>query len=289
MDRIMRRVATTLLVAALAAGCKAVAHPAEAERGEFGDMAVVVARDPSPPISRPTTGWLAGLGAGAVRGVGAIVVFAGYGAGIAAHGAAGGGEAGVFIIAGGAAAGAAVGVLYTPVSIVSGGTTAASGEDVEKAEIVIRPMADDPAYADAFVAHFVEDARTLVGRQFVSADRATTRVELRILSIAGGRTWDWITLNRPFEIVVEASVRVVRAADGHVIWEKTETTPDSAANATAHTYVEWAADGGALLRREIDLLLGRLAWRFARTVFAEPDAPPPKPPGAAELRKLKLN
>jgi hypothetical protein len=289
MGRMMRGVTTTLLVAALAAGCKAAPHPTQAERGDFGDVAVVVARDSTPPISRPTTGWLAGVGAGAVRGVGSIVVFAGYGAGMAAHVmGGGGGEIGGIVIVGAAGAGAAVGVLYTPVSIVNGGATAASGDEVEKAEIVIRPMADDPALADAFAAHFVEDARTLVGREFVSADRATTRVELRILSVGGGRTWDWMTLNRPFEIVVTASVRVVRAADGHVIWEMTETTPESPEKATARTYVEWAADGGAPLRREIDLLLGRLAWRFARTVFAEPDEPPPKPRGAAELRKLKL-
>jgi hypothetical protein len=279
----MRGVSVLLAVAASAAGCKTVEHPSQATRDEFGDMAVVVSRDPTPPISRPTTGWLAGVGAGVVRGVGAVVVFAGYGAAVTAPA----GAAPIVVVAG-AGAGAATGVVYAPVSVVNGGATAASGDDVDKAEIVIRPMADDPKLADAFAAHFVEDARTLVGREFVSVDRATTRVELRLLSIGGGKTWDWITLNRPFEIVVEASVRVVRAADGRTLWERTETTPDSPETATARTYVDWAADGGELLRREIDLALGRLAWRFARAVFAEPDEPPPKPTGAAELRKLKL-
>jgi len=259
--------AAIVAIAASAAGCRTASYPTDEDRAQFGDVAVAVTSDPARPIGAPATGWLAGLGVGTVRGVGSIVLFAAYGAGYAAQGARGGGQfAGVVVIFG-AAVGAAAGVVYTPVSMVAGAVTAPAGDEVEQARLVIRPLSESPVFADRLVSQFVEQSRTLAGREFVPAERAKTLVELRLESIAGGHTWDWITLNRPFEIVVVASVRVVRVADGHVIWQATSKVPDSPAKAATRTYVEWAADDGEPLRREIDGALTELARRFAQSVF----------------------
>jgi hypothetical protein len=282
MDGALKRLGGILALAASLPACRTTSSsgPTYEERAQFGDVAVDVDRAPRAPIDRPTTGWLAGLGVGTVRGLGATVAFAGYGAAMAGGGTRveGGGRGGdgfmAVVIIFGAAVGAAVGVLYTPVSMISGATSAPSGNDVEWADTVIRPLAESDALADLFAAKFAESARSVAGRGLVPLDAATSVVELRIDSIDSGKTWDWITLNRPFEIVVQASARVFRVKDSRLIWETRARTPEKGETANQHTYVEWATDQGEPLRRELDDALSRLANRFARAVFVDPDAGP---------------
>jgi hypothetical protein len=270
MRRFTRLLAVVLLVAACRSASWPPPLPSDAERAQFGDVAVTVVRDAKADVGKPTTGWAAGLGFGTVRGLGGIVCFAAYGAGFVVL--TGGGS---FVVEG-AAVGAAVGVVYTPVSMVAGAVTAPSSEEIAAAEVVIRPLVEDPQFCDRLADWFTERARALTGRGFVPAERATTVVEISLVSITSGATWDTLTLNRPFEIRVEASARVVRTADGRVIWEATRQTgkpPDDVRN---HTYVEWAANDGEALRREIDDTLGQLGTGFADSVFGR------KPDSAAE-------
>jgi len=283
----MRRAARLLAVVALSAACKTAPPPGPTpeQRAQFGDVAVEVDRAPGASLDHPTTGWLAGLGVGTVRGLGATVMFAAYGAAMAGESMHGDDSGfGAFVVVVGAAAGAAVGVLYTPVSMVAGAATAPSGDDVAQADLVIRPLAENAALADLFAVRFAENARSVAGRELVSVDRADTVVTLRIDSITSGKTWNWITLNRPFGIVVVASVRVVRVADRRVIWEAKSRTPETPDEVNARTYVEWAADQGEPLRRELDDALSRLARTFAGAVFVDET-----PRDAAEVQELRSN
>jgi hypothetical protein len=66
-----------------------------------------------------------------------------------------------------------------------------------------------------------------------------------------------------------------RAAYGDVVWEETRKLGNPPHEGPAHTYVEWAADEGELLRLEIDRVLEELAAGFAASVF-EGTAPPEK-------------
>jgi hypothetical protein len=68
---------------------------------------------------------------------------------------------------------------------------------------------------------------------------------------------------------------VVRVEDGAVLWTATRTVGAPPHEGAAHTYVEWAADEGELLRLEIDRVLEELAAGFAASVF-EGTAPPEK-------------
>jgi hypothetical protein len=276
----MRRLAMLLLVAVLAAGCRGFGGqslPSAEARAAYGNVAVTSIPAGEPEIGPPVAGWAAGLGMGTVRGIGAVVVFAGYGgAAVASDGGSGSsGEFGMVLILMGMAAGAAVGAVYAPVSIVAGAATAPPPEDVQRAELVIRPLAEDPGLGERFCAHFVESARQSPGAHIVDRGQETTRVELRILRIGSGKTWNWFTFDRPFGISIEASASVVRVEDGAVLWTATRTVGAPPHEGAAHTYVEWAADEGELLRLEIDDALEELAAGFAASVF-EGTAPPEK-------------
>jgi len=265
----MRLVAAHAAIVALAA-C-ATQPPSSAERAAFGDVAVeVLAAPPSVTWSRPVTGWAAGAGMGAVRGAGAVVVFPFYALDAASKGGGGGGEggglSGVVAIVGGVAAG----VVWAPVSVVGGAVTAPSPETIDTAEPVIRRVLDDPGLWETLGLRFGEASRRFAGRDLVEPARATTVLEVRLAAIERGSAWNWWTFDRPFEVVVKATVRVVRRADGDVVWQDTRESKQAGVKEVVHTYAEWAKDDGAVLRSEIDSAICSLARRFAYSIFAEP-------------------
>jgi hypothetical protein len=249
----------------LAAGCRTAwpSPPTDEQRAQFGQVAVTVAPEVGDDMGRPVAGWPAGLGMGTLRGMWATVALALVGAGEGARcshddGAAAAACAG-FII------GAAIGVLYTPVSIVAGAVSAPDRGEVARAEAVIRPIVGAPGFQEAFRDRFAGAA----GWSFTSLEQAATVVELRLESVGGGSTWNWITFDRPFEVAVEASARVVRRSDGEVIWRALRRIPRPGDEPRRLTFVEWAANDGALLRAEIDHAIDRLARDFAWSIFVQ--------------------
>jgi len=253
----------------LAAGCRSActAPPTEEERAAFGDVAVVLAPGVKAGLPAPVSGWPAGLAFGTLRGIGAVPVFAFYGGGAASSG--GGGEENLGVLLG-VVVGAAVGVLYIPVSVGSGTFTAADPEEVARAEAVLLPILGDPSLPRSFADRFRAEA----GRTFVSREEAETVVELRVESVTGGADWDLFTVERPFEIRVSASARVVRASDGLVIWEAVRESRAPVDEEDRRTYVGWAESGGASLRAEIEGALSRLAHGFAWSIFAQDEGDP---------------
>jgi hypothetical protein len=271
------QIAAVSALVALAA-CETL-PPTSTDRAAFGDVAVEVhAAPPSIDWDRPVTGWPAGLGMGAVRGVGAVVVFPLYalaGAGSVGGGGGGGGTGdGVGMAVFGAAVvavGVAAGVVWAPVSVVGGAVTAPSPEVVEAAEPVVRGILEDPGLWATVGAHFGDAVRRHAGRDLVPPAQATTIVEVRLVSIERGSAWNWWTFDRPFDATVEVSVRVVRTSDGHVVWSDTrKSVAGPLGGAVTHTYVEWALDEGAPLRAAVDAALRSLAEEFAYVIFTAP-------------------
>jgi hypothetical protein len=272
ISRIARATATAAALASLAA-C-ATAPPSAEERAAFGDVAVeVIAAPPSVEWSRPVTGWPAGMGMGAVRGVGAVVVFPVYALAAAGPAAAtAGGNFGALVVGAGAVVGGAVaGVVWTPFSVVGGAATAPSSDVIDESEPVIRRILDDPGLWESLGVRFSEAVRRVGGRDLVEPSRATTVLVVQLESIEHGSGWNWWTFDRPFEVVVEATVRVVRRADGRVLWEDTRKSTKTGGPAVVHTYAEWAQQDGAELHAVIDAAMTALADDFAKSIFATPD------------------
>jgi hypothetical protein len=266
--RLRRAAAATALV--FVAAC-ATQPPSAAERAAFGDVGVeVIAAPPANGWSRPVTGWPAGLGMGAVRGAGAVVVFPFYALAAAAQGGGGGGEGGGLIGVVAIAVGVAAGVVWAPVSVVGGAVTAPSPEVIDAAEPVIRRVLDDPGLWETLGARFAQAARSATGRDLVTPSKADTVVQVRLESIERGSAWNWWTFDRPFEIVVEANVRVVRREDGRVLWEDTRKSDPGNPPRVVRKYADWATDDGAVLHREVDSAIDQLARGFAYSIFAAP-------------------
>jgi hypothetical protein len=285
-DSVRRRTSQVAVASALVALAACATQPPSAdERAAFGDVAVeVIAAPESIDWDRPVTGWPAGLGMGAVRGVGAVVVFPAY-ALVRLHDffGPGAGEAVAVLAVPAVVGGAAAGAVWAPVSVVGGAVTAAAPEEIEAAEPVVRGILEDPGLWATVGAHFGDAVRRHARRDLVPPAQATTIVEVRLVSIERGSAWNWWTFDRPFEATVEVSVRVVRTSDGHVVWSDTrKAVGGSRGGAVTHTYVEWALDEGAPLRAAVDAALRSLAEEFAILIFAAPAqfAPPPRPPAA---------
>ncbi len=301
MMRRWRTLVAALLVAfaALTAGC-ATTPVEEGVRAAFGSVAVVASDEPCEiEIAHPTAGWGAGLGMGFVRGVSAIVEWPLIALDAAASGFRTGGESGVaavVIFALSLVVPAVLAVLWLPCSIAGGAITAIPVDEAEAAEQVLVATARDCGNS-ARVAAAMEEAARRRGGEPVPRESADTIVEVRLLSIERGRSWNWWTFDRAFPIQTEAGVRVIRRADGVVLWEATETagsadspwTPWSAyssAPSVEHTYLEWAAGGGALLRAEIESQLSTLGGAFAVHVFGEAQDTRPVPsPGEAPIAR----
>ncbi|MCE9634299.1 MAG: hypothetical protein K8T90_01225 [Planctomycetes bacterium] len=248
------------------AACATQSPPAE--RYDFGSVAVELG-SPTHVVSweRPVTGSTAGLGMGAARGALAVVAFPLYALAAAAAGTGGAGQGAALVAVAAMVLGAAAGVVWIPVSIVGGAVTAPAREDVDAAEPIARRVVDDPGLPGTFAERCAEAVRLRSGRELVERSRAATVIEVRLVSVERGRSWNWWTLDRPFEVVLEANARIVRRRDEHVLWENTQTW--SRADAV-HTYAEWSCDDGAPLRAEIDAGLRQLADQFADMIFVAP-------------------
>jgi hypothetical protein len=237
------------------------APPSEEERAAFGDMALVVSPEFETDFPRPVSGWSGGLGMGFLRGLGAIVALAVAAGGEASKGGHGDGAGVAAFI--GAALGAAMGVVYTPISMVAGAITAPPGDEVDLAEGPIRRVVENPdlprVLADAFE---VESGRT-----FVPPDQATTLVELRLVCVGRGSAWDWISFDRPFEVVIEAGARVVRPSDGEVIWEADRTLPIPGGEPVRRTYVEWSEGGARALEEAVNEAVRSLGRSLSHSIF----------------------
>jgi hypothetical protein len=247
-------------------------------RAAFGDVAVTVDPECADDFSRPHSGWLAGLGVGTARGVWATVALAMIGT---AYGSESGRD-GAAVLGGffGFVVGAAVGVLYTPVSMVAGAVTAPDRGETQRAEAAIRPITADPGLPAAFAGAFSANA----GRPLVAPEEAATLVELSLESVGGGSTWNWLTLDRPFEVVVEASARVVRRSDRAVLWSARRRVPGPGDEPRRRTFVEWSANDAWLLREEVHRAIDRLGSGFAWSIFhQQPGEPLPRPVKEADL------
>lgn len=296
MMRRWRTLVSALLVAlaALTAGC-ATAPVEEATRAAFGSVAVVAADEPCEiGLAHPTAGWGAGLGMGFLRGVSAIIQWPLIALDAAASSFRTGGDSGVasavflalsFVVP------AALAVVWLPCSVAGGGITALPVDAAESAERVLVATAEDCGNSARVAAAIEAAARRRGGGPLVPRESADTVVEVRLLSIERGRSWNWWTFDRAFPIQTEARVRVIRRADGAVLWQGTETqgsanspwtpwTAYTSAPVAEHTYLEWAQDGGALLRAEIDSQLSILGDEFAVHVFGEAKDAAPSPSAA---------
>jgi len=259
---LLRGRSAALLLSLAAAGCAAL-PPTEEERAALGAVAVVPGDGPFPvDVSPPVAGWGAGLGYGTLRGMGGLVVFP----------LAGAGEGHLP----GLVLGAAFAVAWFPVSMIGGAVTAESVREVADAEEVIRPVVEDPGLPGVFAGGIEREIRNLGDREIVPPESATTLLEVRILSLGRGPTWDLWTLDRPFTFKAEVEVRVVRRADGSEIWRGQETVPGpadappkGAAGRRDRTWSEWASDGGGALRAEVRGLLERGAQRLVFRIFRE--------------------
>lgn len=249
----------------LAAGCRSgwPAPPTEEERARFGAVAVAVAPPPVDDMGRPVSGWAAGLGMGTLRGAWATVALAVYLSSEWSRGSSS--EAGGFAAFAGFVVGATLGLLYTPVSMVAGAVTAPDRGEVARAEEVIRPIVTAPALPGTLRDRFAAEA----GLSFTSVEEADTVVEVRLDAVGGGSTWNWITFDRPFEVVVEATALVYRKADRTLIWSATRRVPDRGDIPRCRTFVEWASGDGHLLRDAIDRAIDRLAAGFSWSIFLQ--------------------
>jgi hypothetical protein len=284
-----RRALTAFAIGACAllASC-ATLPPTPEERAAFGTVAVQVAEaPPEVDFDPPVTGWGAGLGMGAVRGLGVIVAAPVVAVGAIGasganpgqvHGGSGGGDGVATVVFVGAVVviAEALAVLWFPCSVVGGAVTAPAPETIDAAEPVVRGIVEDPGLRDALGRGFESTVRHALGREPVDPSGATTILEIRLLTVQRGRSWNLWTFDRPFEVTVRASARVIRRSDGCVLWED---TMESSTGKLVHTYAEWAADGGAPLRAALDGLLADLAGRFAHVILLAPgeDAPASAP------------
>lgn len=282
--------AVLLAFAVLTAGCATKPVPDEV-RATFGSVAVVAADVPTRiGMEHPTAGWGAGLGMGFVRGLSAIVVWPVIV--LCAAGASGGmsgdpGIAGVVILAVIIVVPAACAVVWLPFSVIGGATTALPPDEADRAEAVLMATAEERASSSRLAAVIADSARRRAGREIVARESADTVVEVRLVSVERGASWNWWSFDRPFSIETEAEVKVIRRRDGAVLWDATETVGTTESPVTlskgappaalAKTYLEWAADGGAPFRAEVDSQVASLGARFARFVFgaARTGAPPP--------------
>ena len=274
----MRRLARAALVVALVfvAACRsAPPGPTAADRAAFGDMAVVVVDDGVRDVPRPVTGWASGLGSGTLRGVAAVPVCAAAGAVYVT--VMGGWAAGPWypvVAACGAATGAVVGVVYTPVSIVGGAVTAASEDAVAEAEPAIRTVLADPSLAGALADAFRDTARKVTGRSFVAPEMAQTVVELRLVAVHGVSPGEYVSYDPPVSIVAETAARVIRRADGAVLWSWTPNWSGPQEDARALRFADWGADGGEALRGEVRRVLAAHGAAYVSLVLVDtPGAP----------------
>lgn len=269
----MSRSACAAVVACLGfvAACRsAPPGPTAADRAAFGDMAVVVVDDHVRELPRPVTGWARGLGAGTLRGVAAVPVCAAAGAVyVTVMGGWAAGPWAPVLAAGGAVVGAAVGVVYTPVSMVGGAVTTASEDEVAAAEPAIRAVLDDPSLADALADGFRAAARDAAGRAFVEPDRARTVVEIRLVALRGVSPGSYVTYDPQVAIVAETAARILRREDGAVLWSWAPNWSGTKDDAPAHRFSEWGADGGEALRAEVRRVLASHGAAYVGLVLTD--------------------
>jgi hypothetical protein len=238
------------------------------DRAAFGPIAVVTFDDGVRDVDRPVTGWLNGLGHGTVRGVVAIPVLSAAGAGVVA-------VSGMFYppaIVGGAIVGAAAGVLYLPASIVGGALTAASEEEVAAAEPAIRAALAEPGLDDVLGASFRTAALARGRGEFVEPWQAQTLVELRIVRVFADTHGRLVSYDPRIPFRAETHARLVRRADGAVLWEWRRTTPEPVEATPALRLAEWGANNANALRHELRRIVGELGREHAEDVFGSPPA-----------------
>jgi hypothetical protein len=268
-------------------------------RASFGEVAVVISPEPTEvEMDHVTAGWGAGVGMGFARGAGAVVVWPTQV--LLATPSGGGGDGGIVIVIAVAAVmavAAAAAVVWTPVSMVGGAVTAIPVDEAHAAQSALLEIAHDPANPSRVADVVAEAARRWRGRDLADPATADTVVEVRLVAIRHGRTWNWWTFNRPFPVGVEAHTTVTRRADGEVLWEDTRTAgglelehsvvegpltsmvKDRYARLVSRklTYLEWAADGGSPFRQQLHAELAFVGNAFATEIFG-----PARPPAARQ-------
>lgn len=251
MPRMSRWQLPACAVLLLIGGCERTFLPlplTEDLRAQFGAIAVVVA--PEPPaidFAPPTTGALAGLGVGFLRGCWFLVEAPILGAMAAGPGSGGFGA----LI--GAAIGATAGVVYFVPSCIGGAATAPSSRDVEYARASLEPQIT-AVTPEQFARRFCALARGSAARDCVFAgcvgagpagptidSRALaydTVVELRWRSLKRGPCIGAWTVDGAFDLRIVVDCRIVRVADRAVLHE---LTLHRVHDRRRLTYGEWAS------------------------------------------------
>jgi len=139
-----------------------------------------------------------------------------------------------------------------------------SREETARAAAVVRPILEDAAADDAFVARFAAAADSVAGVRCVAAAEAATIVEVRIdrIDMHPHRGRSMVADN--LAILVTGSARVVRVCDGRVVYEGAIT---GGSPKVTRTLVEWSADDGRGLRDAIDAALTPVATALAEEIF----------------------
>jgi hypothetical protein len=246
-------------------------------------------------MAHPAAGVPVGLGMGFLRGVSAVVVWPVYALGAASAGGGMGGNpgiAGVVLLAAIVAIPAAAAVVWLPFSTIGGAVSALPIDEAHAAEAALLAAAQDVGTSQRLAELVAETARRRGWRELVAREAADTVVEVRLVSVERGASWNWWSFDRPFPIESEAETRVIRRSDGALLWEARLSAGSAGSGvwspasrrfeARERKYVEWAAEDGAPLRAEVDAQVSYLGVLFAGFVFGGAGGPAPSPPGAVE-------
>jgi len=155
-------------------------------------------------------------------------------------------------------------MMLSPLAALGGAVMGPSREETARAAAVVRPILEDAAADDVFAARFAAAADSVAGVKCVAAADAATLVQLHIDRFALDPRPGRSMVADNLAVVVTVRARVVRAADGRVLYEGAVTT--GAANVT-HTLVEWSAADGRELREAIDAALTPVATALAEELF----------------------
>ena len=218
-----------------------------------------------PPLEfkQPVSGVLAGLGVGLGRGVGLTLA-------IALSGVIYGGPYGVV---GSAPVAAAFGVFYIPASIVKGAVSSESPQRVAGGEAgLLTAMAGlriNRRLGERLRSAFCERAgrdlpQVEEGAGAGKVEGVEWHLEARVLGLWNGSTMDLLSVDRPCELYVAAGLRLVRASDGRAMAGRVAVYRSPVAR---HTYFEWGAENGRLLREEIERACEALAGELVEEIY----------------------
>lgn len=195
-------------------------------------------------------------------------------------------------------------VYWTPVMVVTGGVEGAvKGVPIAEFKVSaasLRDAAGEPDLARSLAERVATEAARRVGEGRVrfTADAlpeggagsarspgpagvgVDTVLEVRLERLGlkrvvrdnPGYGWSFSVeslIDAPLTLVVEARVRVLRAADGMTLYKGAFTH-----RAGGQKFTEWGREGAAAFRRERDLALAAVAEDIASTIFGPAPAPP---------------